>query len=384
MVIILIALAVVLGIAYSQVVQGLFSALIMTILSIVSAAFAFIYCEPLAELLYKTQPAYADGAALIVLFVLSLLGLRLLYDRFLSANVTLGVWADRIGGGVLGLITGMLLVGMLMIAAQMLPFGQTVLGYRPFDDSLQRDQSLMPFRPDQFTLGVMEGLSAGALKEDRRLGEIHQDLLLEGFCARNTAGKAGRVDALTDSLKIVSVFEPPTENTFTSWMNELPPDAILGRDATTKVVVVRVTVGDSARGDDDWWRLSATHFRLVTIKAEKMVPSSAPAGRSCYPVAYLLYRGGKWDPIVPPKEGTAVQYAKLIVERSSTGNANQLTIDWVYRIPLDEKPDYLVFRRVAKAEAKTATKSNPTSSGAMQEVKRAPGRPRGRGSRRRR
>jgi len=373
MVITLIVLAVVLGIAFFQVIQGLFSALIMTILTIISAAIAFNFYESLASVLYDSQPAYADGAALIALFVLLLLGFRLLYDRFIGANMMLGVWVDRIGGGALGLITGMLLVGTLMIAAQMLPFGETVLGYRPFDDSLQRDQSLSPFAPDRFTLGVMEGLSGGSLKADRPFDTVHDNLLLEAFCARNTAGRGGRIDAPRDSLKIVGVYEPPSGNPYTSWMDELPADAVLGRGTTTKVVVIRAAVSESARGEDGWWRLPATHFRLVT-----------KAGRSCYPVGYLLHRAGRWEPVIPPRQDNAPQYAKLSVEREHHSGLGQLNIDWAYRIPLDEEPDYLVFRRLAKADIKAVAKSNPLSAGALKEVKvtrRQPRRRRGRRNR---
>ena len=126
MVLILLALALVIGIAFFQVIQGLFSALIMTILTILSAVVALGYYELLAEMIYEHQPAHADAAALIALFVIPLLTLRVVSDMFIRGNVVLGVWADRIGGGSLGLITGSVMVGILMIALQMLPFGPSV------------------------------------------------------------------------------------------------------------------------------------------------------------------------------------------------------------------------------------------------------------------
>ena len=57
------------GIAYYQTAQGLFSALIMTILAIVSAVVAFNYYELLAQsVFYNGFSAYADAICLMVGF----------------------------------------------------------------------------------------------------------------------------------------------------------------------------------------------------------------------------------------------------------------------------------------------------------------------------
>ena len=99
MLLILIAFALVLGIAFFQVVQGIFSALVMALLSILCAAIAFNYYEPLAEALslYDRMPAYADMASLIVLFVLPLLTLRIIFDRFLHQNDLMPTQKEKAG-----------------------------------------------------------------------------------------------------------------------------------------------------------------------------------------------------------------------------------------------------------------------------------------------
>ena len=203
MVLIVVALLLILGIAFFQVIQGLFSSLIMAILTILCAAAAFTYYEPLAQLLYTRQPAHADAVSLIALLVIPLLVLRFVFDRFLGGNVVFGMWTNRIGGGLLGLLTGMVLVGVLAVAVQLLPFGASVMTYKPFDGSLHRQSRLYPFCPDEFTLGLMKRLSAGSLKSRRQLGKTHDNLLLDAFAVRNTAGKFGRADATPDELKSV-------------------------------------------------------------------------------------------------------------------------------------------------------------------------------------
>jgi len=105
MVLIIAAAILVLAIAFFQVLQGIFSALIMAILAVLCAALSFAVYPLVAELLYTTQPAHADALAIIATFILPLLALRILIDRFIPGNVVLGVWADRVAGGILGILT---------------------------------------------------------------------------------------------------------------------------------------------------------------------------------------------------------------------------------------------------------------------------------------
>jgi len=120
MLIALVATILILGMATFQVVQGLFSSLIMAILTLLSAITAFSLYEPLCEGFFydrmsSAYASYAPGVALLSIFLLVLVALRELADRFIRGNVSLGLWPDRIGGGVLGLLSGIIVTGMLTI-----------------------------------------------------------------------------------------------------------------------------------------------------------------------------------------------------------------------------------------------------------------------------
>ncbi|MCJ7544372.1 MAG: CvpA family protein [Phycisphaerae bacterium] len=337
MILVLLATILVVAIAFFQATQGFYSAMIMAVLSLVSALVAFNYYEPLAAMMYSQQPTLADAVALLVLFVVLLLGLRLAADHFLHRNVVLGLWANRIGGGTLGLLTGMILVGVLAVALQMLPWGPSVLGYKPFDDSLQRTSRLLLFAPDDFVLGTMDVLSGESLAgaSTHPFGNAHDDLLLELFCARNTAGRNGRTDTPTGVLSVDQAYASDG-----AWGRDVPSDPRLG-DRITKVVVVRATVNRGATDKDGWWRLPGTHFRLV-----------GKGGRSYYPVWYLARTaaGAQW--VTAPSEEGRLQVARVIVERKA-GKENALSVDWVYRVPADEegldaKGMVMVFRRICR------------------------------------
>jgi uncharacterized membrane protein required for colicin V production len=326
---IILAALLILGIAFYQVLQGLFSALIMTILTIIAAAIAFNYYEPLGEMLAARMPGYADGVALLAVFVVPLLAMRILYDRFIGGNVVLGMWADRIGGGVLGLVSGMILVGVLAIIIQMLPFDRRVITFKPFDEALARQSSLAPFYPDEFTLGLVKTLSAGSLSGERSYEQAHEDLPRELFAWRNDADLNGRVDTVPGTLTVDGAWSPPPEIAFLADAPNYPP---LGRNVVTRTVIVRTTIGEDARDEDRWFRLPGTHFRLVT-----------QGGESFYPVGHVTYSGGAKVDGAPIDESTAqLTLLKVLSEGTS------VTVDWVYQLPMDAKPQYMVFRRAAK------------------------------------
>ncbi len=392
MALILLALVLVLAITMFQVVQGMFSALIMTLLTVLCAAVAFNYYEPLASMLYDRMPEYADGAALIALFIVPLWVLRMIIDRIAPSNVVMGIWADRIGGGVAGFITAQIVVGVLMISIQMLPWGETVLGYSSHDDTLQRDQTLMPFYPDEFTLGMIDMLSVKALASDsespKSYYSAHDDLLLEAFCARNTAGKGGRISAEADQFKLLGVYEPSDDDAPSSC--DIPDNPLLKKSLSQKIVIVRVQIDELARDEtDNWYRMPGTHFRLVS-----------KTGRSHYPMGYLTAYAGEyrltrrakrtirsivthphsaqWTYHASPMVDGVSQPGKLIVERpwnQKRAETKKLIIDWVYRIDSDEKADRVVFRRVATVatdvaprKPKTDWPSRPTGDGAMNRM----------------
>jgi len=342
-VIIAVATLLVLAIAFYQVLQGPFSALIMALLTVLCAAVSLGFYEDAAQLLMPHQPAYAHAGAMLALLFVPLLVLRILLDRFLPQNVLFGVWTNRIVGAAFGLITGTVLVGMLAIIAQLLPLGGTVLGYQPFDDSLQHKQRLAPFYPDESVAAMARMLSAGGLSGERTFGGAHDDLVLEAFCARNTAGKDGRVDAPADSLRVQGYRDAPAPEP--PEMKSVPPDPLIEKGVKQRLIEVRVEITRDAREPEksplkDWWLLPATHFRLVTQK-----------GRSHYPVAYRA-EDPNGRPVFRPAdahEGRAA-IATLIAELAPAGSPALVT--WFYRIPADEEPRFLTFRRVAMGELK--------------------------------
>jgi hypothetical protein len=350
MILILIATALILAIAFFQATQGFYGATIMAVLSALSAVLAFNYYEPLAAVLVPRLATAADAVALLALFAILLLVLRLAIDFLLRPNAVMDVWVNRIGGGAMGLLAGMVLVGVAAVVVQMLPWGPSILGYAPFDNSLQRSGKLYPFLPDDFVLGTINTLSRQSLDASpaRPFQLSHDDLLLELFCARNTAGKNGRIDAPANALSVGNAYVSEGA----AWGSDVPADPRLGPQVS-KVIVIRVKVDQSAADKDKWWRLPATHFRLISR-----------TGRSYYPVGYMVRspEGAVCVP-APTVEGN-LQVTQLIVERP-VGAERSLAIDWAFRLLPDETPSTLVFRRVSYASVPKPLLTFPNLTGGL-------------------
>ena len=354
----IIVVLLILGIAFYQAIQGLFSAVIMAILTILAAVIAFNYYDSVGGFFAGRLYEYAHPASLLALFVLPLLVVRELFDRFLGGNVLLGVWADRIGGGAMGLLVALVIVGMLCITIQLLPMKAAIFDYEPYDSTLMKKAGGPIRLAGSFTLGLAGRLSNGPLSPifgGARFDKRHDDLLLEAYCARNrpTGGRAG---AKPDALEVDRAFVLPPDQPDTAALLDAVPayrQPLLGVEES-KVMVVRVRVNQSVRSTrkgDTWFRLPATHFRLVT-----------ESGRGFYPVGYLTY-AGIWRLNTAETEARIAKVGEILVARP--GGPAKLTVDWVYRLPGAEKPDYLVFRRTAMAPVLAAAEGTPPPRGAL-------------------
>lgn len=352
MALIVLATVFILAIAFFQTIEGVFNALIMTILTILSAAIAFNYYEPMAawlgELMAEQHAGYFQPVSLMGIFILTLGVLRILADMFIRSNVTLGMWPDRIAGGALGIVSGMVIVGMLTVSMQLMPFEASILTFKPFNDALERESGIAPFYPDQFTVALMETVSAGSLAAGPNSGfeRRHDNLLREAHAYRNRAELHGRVYAQSDDLLQLQAWEAPAQ---AAPLLDLPENPLIDPPGATKDYVVRFTLDNDVRDDvpadqedkNERFRLPATHFRLVT-----------QGGESYYPLAYLTQGTGGWEAHAAPREQEQTALADLAVVRPYVDKevTPSLSVDWVYRIPADQEPSYVEFRRVAKQE----------------------------------
>ncbi|HOB73413.1 MAG TPA: hypothetical protein PKG54_02705 [Phycisphaerae bacterium] len=205
----LFAAVLILAVAFYEGLQGLFTALINCILAILAAALAFgLYEDLYFALLKEYQPDHGRAIALLGIFIVSLLVLRTFLDVLIKGNLQFPLYVDRAGGGVLGFITGMIVVGMLSIGFEMLPFGTTILSFarmplvekgtnQPIPDAElpQKDPAQLEYirsspwlRQDEFTVALVSHLSGNALHGRNRLGDFYPDFMAQAYRSRARMG----------------------------------------------------------------------------------------------------------------------------------------------------------------------------------------------------
>ncbi len=128
----LLILALVGLIGYWWATQGVFSGLLHLLCVIVAGAIAFAFWEPVTiGLLLRGSPFdnFAWGVSFIGLFVVPLFILRLATNKLVPANVDLPQWANLTFGFPIGVASGVLTMGMILLGTGFVQSQRDVFGY---------------------------------------------------------------------------------------------------------------------------------------------------------------------------------------------------------------------------------------------------------------
>ena len=203
------------AVAFFHYIQGFFTATISAILVVFATIVALAYHEQVARLLVNSgkMPEQAASVALVVLFALVYIIPRVLFDKLVPGNVRFYAIVDKIGAGVMGVLVGLLVTGVVGIAADALPFGPSIGGYsrlglvddvatvlqsktKNADVDLHdvisagtmdpNDENHLWFRQDDLAVGLLNKVSSptGSLQGDEPFAAIHPDYPGELFLQR--------------------------------------------------------------------------------------------------------------------------------------------------------------------------------------------------------
>lgn len=286
-------------IAFFHWIQGLFSATISAILSVIAAMMAVAYYEPLTQALLKGKLAdQAQGMVLVALFGGVYFVLRVVFDKLIPGNLRLPSTVDKVGGAVMGVVAGVFSVGTLALAAQMMPFGAAIAGYAPYNlapdrtatikltrqvqlvdapiegelqnDTLDQGNSAMILPVDYWVQQLAGHLSEATLAGDRPLERVHPDLVQELFASRVGIQAGANLVAINSptrqDVKVEGAYT--LEKVSQKWAQ---PTTIrqgklaetLESGARSTLVVVRIAVSHTAAGDGNIFRFSTGAVRLV-------------------------------------------------------------------------------------------------------------------------
>lgn len=393
----------ILAITFYQGLLGLFSSVINCILTLLAAALAFgFYEEVYYSFLIDRQPNDGRAMALIGIFVVSLLVLRVIFDAIIKDGQHYQVYADRIGGGVFGFITAMVIMGTLTTSIQMLPFDHAFLGftrYRLFNAESGEAISMMPtepkqsneevlskidfskvnskrqsiwFKPDDFTAGLVSLLSKNGLTGGNSLAAVHPDLIDELYWARfNPLGQKKPAAGKPDDLRVEATYILPEDELYTleaAGVKETEGNQPVTRyklvepgssaekpAAGHRWLVTRVKLDTNATEEGTTFRFTTQQVRLVArtksgrTEAYRLIGIDLPSSS----LTDARSKRQTWHYRVYPGQG--------LVRKAADSSGR---FDWVFEVPDDATPLFVEYKQNARAGVSAIAKEVPPALGA--------------------
>lgn len=362
MILSIILLGLILGVAVAQAKQGFFSAAIMTVLTLCCCAGA-VGMHDFVAINYVApywRPEFAHGVALGVLFGVPLLLIRVAFDKLIKRSCLLPSLVDRAGAGACGLVTSLVVVGMMAVCLQMIPFGPAgFCGFSrvpaitlaqatgkdapPFSaDAPDRELWLMP---DRFAMAAASLMSGGVFSDQKPFYSDYPDYI-------RTVGWAGAAPlgvsryAKPKSINIVSTDVAPAVYRET-------PGTATGKDKTAATYeaidvkggrefrVIRVALTNAARDTKNTNTFTLRQFRLVGRGAGNGLPEQH------HPIAMQQEAEGesvnRHVRFIKGKAGDIPVLDEPVLPRDSNEQ-----VEIVFELPKGFEPSYLEYKRAAR------------------------------------
>ncbi|MCB9839097.1 MAG: hypothetical protein H6813_07140 [Phycisphaeraceae bacterium] len=184
-------------IAYMWSQEGLFSALIHLVCTVIAGAVALGVWEPVAYLMLGVREDIAWSVGLAVPFLVTLALLRVIMDKAVPYNLKFSPVLNMIGGGAFGAGSGIIAVGILVISMGFLRLPSGFLGYKPITYDSQGNL--------QRTAGLW-------LPADKLTAKLYEKLSVAGFATPTPlAALAPRIDEQAALMRIT--FDDRARNT---------------------------------------------------------------------------------------------------------------------------------------------------------------------------
>ncbi len=337
-------------ITFFHYTQGMWSATISAVVTVLSAVLAIGYHEIVVETLLKGKMAdQANAFALVAVFGLSYFILRTLVDKAVPGNLRLPVILDKVGAGLMGFIAAIFSVGVVAVAAQALPFGPDVGGYTRYAMAEEREvpiqvvgrsqyqeiriapqvdaetldpeakkKMLLPV--DDWVVGLVAHLSdGGSLSGKRKLKDVHPDYLDELF-AQRLGIQVGASHVASNTIKkmveVKGLFRAPANlPQFDADIPNSRPNSKLVKWPAPKegetLLVVRLQFHDGADGGKapELVRFSPGSIRLVAQSDEEGSKNYFPIGTV---EAGNLLMANRVDDFLFVTEGAAADVAFIV------------------------------------------------------------------------
>lgn len=276
------------AVAYFHYAQGFFSATLSAICAVFAALIAFSFYEPVVNSIFQGKMAdQSHSFALVLLFALSYIILRVIFDKSVPGNVAVPLIVDKVGAGLMGVVAALFAAGVFSVAVQMLPWGPSIGGFTRWPTAdrgatasipgqrnvdvtisdelrsadLDPKQASSPIIPaGEAVTGLVSHLSDnGSLSNGAPFDAVHPDFLNELFAQRLGIQIGAKHTAINfESAPAVSVKGiyrasslPQVDAELISIRQPIEPTVSKGQEILKSDVLIFRTSFTAAAADDD-------------------------------------------------------------------------------------------------------------------------------------
>lgn len=327
-------------IAYWWAGQGFFSSLLHFASVVTAGAIAFATFEPIVHFVFTQWldkfHDYMWGVSLIITFALSLAVLKAITDKACPGNIDFGNGANLIGGALLGIASGIITTGFVLIGLQTVQGPTELLGYRGWaidnDGSIVKQEPKLWAPADEWTVWFYERASLGPLSTRNPLGKWYPDFAQQAALYRNSYdGGASRMGMKPDSLDILKTYRliPNDEN----YVRERRGTVMGDQPAPTSgdVYIVRTSVNIGAADGGDKIRITKAQIRLVYRDVDGTYAAVHPHE---FYQSYLTDSSAEWHWPFDTADLAAV----------SIGAASEAKFGFEFIIPEGAQPHHLIVK----------------------------------------
>jgi hypothetical protein len=356
--IILVVVLIVSGCAAFQYLKGTFVRAFATcIVTICAGIVAFSFFEVLATLLIGGRdsslkfipPPWMQTLVFLLLFLLSFALLQTLAQYLTRQEVNLGLWPERVGRVVCGILSGLVLSSFLITAAAMAPLPNNY-PYQRFDssqpDAWRPNKTL--FNTDALASGLFGTISNGSLSGKRSFATLHPAFLDQLFLNRHSIANEvlpiTREQAITVPRKNAAWHAP--EDIKDSQGNPISPPT------GYSLMLVRVGIRKSAVAEAG--KFTTSQLRLICKQQTGLTNIFAGKGQNIYPIGYMIAE----DTLQVKRLSDLIK----VTSDDFEGNEREKWIDFAFYVPNGSAPIILQFKQngIVQVPPLVTTEQAPT------------------------
>jgi len=349
----LVMLVIILACAALLYLKGtLVQGITMVFNAIIAGFVAMAYFETLAAMLV----GYASGVAawsqticFLLLFVLTLAVLQTFALQIGKEKVDMGLWPERVGRVVCGVILGYVITGQLLVALAVAPLPSQYPYPRFADRNPDPSKPSAPlFSPDGFVTGLFGTISEGSfatMGDPKSFAVLHANFLDQVHMNRIKGSQDVSIRTSTPAIGIPSkggVWEAPSS------LRDAEGKPLPARPGES-LMLVRIEIKKSALNDAGKFTLS--QLRLVCTPKGGSEHPLAGRGTGVHPIGFVG-RGGRLE------EKTLTE---IITIQSADVPDNVKEIDFAFYVPSNMVPTLVQFKQnnVARVSAIVSGEDTP-------------------------